>query len=87
VRGHELQHKGETHEDSAAPPACLGEKCSSLANSNELIGRALSTEVRGNSSTLPALEKNGSHEHYGVEYEKRKKQIENHFIYWESEQS
>ncbi len=75
---HQLQDERESHEYSATPPACLGEERTSLANAYELIRRALSAEIRGDATTLPALQQNGSDEDNGVEDENCEKQIKNH---------
>lgn len=78
MRRHDLQHKRQTHEDSATPPAGLRQECSRLANADELIRRALSAEVRGDAPALSALQQNGGDQDDRVEYENREKQVENH---------
>src|SRR6266550_5548419 len=60
---HQLENEGETEEDSAPPPADLGEKISSLTNPDQSVRRrAGAAEARGESRALSALKQNGKHQ-------------------------
>jgi hypothetical protein len=63
MRRHQLQHERETEENSATPPADLGQEVSGLADTNERVGGgAGAAKARSKAATLPALEKNGQHD-------------------------
>jgi hypothetical protein len=76
MRRHDLQDEAKAEENSAAPPAGLGEKISRLTDSDECIGGgACAAEACGETSALPALQQNGQHQNdavYNEEYEKKR---------------
>ncbi len=78
MRGHQLQNEREAHENATAPPARFGEQRACLTDTDELIRRALSAEIRGDATALPALEQDGGDEDNSVDDKNCEEQIENH---------
>ena len=63
MRRHDLQYEAKAEENSAPPPADLGEKISGLTDSNECVGRrARAAKARCETGALPALKQNGQHQ-------------------------
>ena len=79
MRRHDLQNEAEAEEDSAAPPADLGENISGLTDSDQCVRRrARATEARGHTAALSALKQNGKHHDDAVDDEQCKKKRVKH---------
>jgi hypothetical protein len=76
---HQLENEGETEEDSAAPPTDLGEKVSSLTNTDQSVRRRAGTaEARGEAGALSALKQNGEHQDDAVYDQQSEKKLVKH---------
>jgi hypothetical protein len=79
VGRHYLKDEAESQEDSATPPADGREKISGLPNADERIRRgARSTEACGEAAALPALQKDGCHNHQAIDDENGQKKRVKH---------
>ena len=77
---HDLKNEAKSEKNSAAPPACGGQKISRLPDSNKGVRRrACSAEIGGESSALPALEQDRKDEDDAVQDEEREKKRVKHW--------
>jgi hypothetical protein len=74
-----LENEAEAEKYSAAPPTDLGEKISSLADSDQRIRRGAGTaKTGGEAAALSGLEQNRQHQHDAVDYQQDEKKRVNH---------
>jgi hypothetical protein len=79
VGRHYLQNEAEAEENSATPPADLGEDISSLTDSDERVrGGARTAEARGEAGPLSALQQNGQHHDDAIDDEQCQKKRVKH---------
>ncbi len=77
--GHDLKNEAQSEENSARPPAGLGQKIPCLSDSDERVrGRAGTAEVRREAGSLSTLEQDGSNEDDTVQDQQGKKKRVNH---------